>query len=62
MPELPNKEHFNTREVADLFGVTIQTVYNWIEKYDLDRFKTPGGQLRIMRDSLIQNIRDYGSL
>lgn len=36
-----------TTEVAEMFGVSGQTVRRWINDGKLDAIKTPGGKLRV---------------
>jgi excisionase family DNA binding protein len=36
----------STKDVADLFGVSQQTVGNWAKSGKLPSFSTPGGRLR----------------
>ncbi len=56
--EIPNKVLFNVVEVARIFGVTRQTIYDWI-KYDrLNCSRTPGGRIRINRNSLLKICED----
>ena len=42
MNELPNKALLRVDEVADFFGVTRQTVYNWINNGVLSASKIRG--------------------
>jgi len=40
-----------TTEVAEMFGVSGQTVRRWINDGKLDAIKTPGGKLRVKASS-----------
>jgi excisionase family DNA binding protein len=59
MKELPNRPTLRVSEVAEYYGVSERTVYNWISKRKLDVVFTPGGQKRITLESL--NDRRYAS-
>lgn len=39
-------------EVADLFGVTVQTVGDWADAGQLPCFRTPGGHRRFRREDV----------
>ena len=41
-----------TGQVAELFGVTAQTVHAWTEAGKLPHFRTPGGQRRFRRSEV----------
>lgn len=41
------REAFTAQEVADMFGVTIRTLYRWIREGRISAFRTLGGHLRI---------------
>lgn len=47
-----NKTLLRVSEVAMYFNVTERTVYLWIENGHLETEMTPGGQLRITKDSV----------
>lgn len=40
------------REVADLLGVSAETVLRWTRRGDLPAFRLPGGALRYREDAL----------
>jgi len=46
------KAYFTTSDVAELSGVSLATVNNWIKAGALESFKTPGGHNRISQSSL----------
>lgn len=49
---LPNRPTLRVSDVANYYGVTIRTVYLWVEHGHLDTVRTPMGQWRITRESL----------
>ena len=51
MKEFPNRPLFPL-EVAKYFGVSKRTVYVWIKKKKIKHIHTPGGHLRIPKESL----------
>jgi excisionase family DNA binding protein len=51
MTELPNRPLFPF-ELAKYFGVSMQTVYIWIKKKKIDHIHTPGGHIRIPKESV----------
>lgn len=53
MTSLPQKPLLRVDEVAVYFRVTPRTVYLWIEQAKLPATPTPGGGIRIPRDSII---------
>jgi excisionase family DNA binding protein len=55
MVEIPDKQLLRPDEVARLFDVTLQTVYNWCEAGVLEGMKI-GGVLRITRESIVRKI------
>ena len=38
--------HLTSQELADIFGVSIQTVHNWVKQRELPHHRTFGRQLR----------------
>lgn len=54
MEELPKKRVFRVGEVAMWYDVVDRTVYRWIQHNKLKAERTPGGQIRITRDSIIE--------
>lgn len=53
MPDLPEKSLLRVDEVARFFRVTPRTVYLWIERGKVQSRETPGGGVRIARESLV---------
>jgi excisionase family DNA binding protein len=45
----------STRDVADMFGVTMKTIHRWAESGRLPSFKTLGGQHRF-HPSVVEEI------
>lgn len=39
---------FNVKQVAQLYRVTVQTVYRWIRHGRLRALRTPGGNIRVL--------------
>lgn len=55
MTDLPEKNLLRPDEVAEYFSVTKRTVYIWIAEKKLDVELTPGGSLRIKRESILRS-------
>ena len=49
---LPDKVLLRVDEVAQYFDVTNRTVYLWIDHGHLEIIYTPGGQIRITKESI----------
>lgn len=43
--------YYTTAQLMKLFGVTRVTVYRWIDSGKIKAVRTPGGQLRIPKNS-----------
>jgi len=54
MTALPEKRLLLPGEVAEYFSVKKRTVYLWIEAKKLDIELTPGGSIRIVRESVLR--------
>ena len=54
---LDTDEMLSTGKVAKIFGVSSNTVLNWIKEGKLDAVKTPGGHYRVP----ISAVREYGA-
>ena len=46
------RQVYTTKQAADLLGVTLPTIVNWIKKGLLEAYKTPGGHRRITKRAL----------
>lgn len=49
--------YLTTREAATLLGTSVRTVQQWVEKGQLEGWKTEGGHRRIARSSVMQQLR-----
>jgi len=49
--------YLTTREAASLLGTSVRTVQQWVEKGQLEGWKTEGGHRRIARSSVMQLLR-----
>ena len=54
MTDLPDRELLRPDEVAAYYFVTTRTVYLWIENGKLVAVPTPGGSIRITRESVLK--------
>ncbi len=52
------KNHYTTQEIADITGVSLATVNNWINAGALESFKTPGGHNRIRSENLKKFLKE----
>ncbi len=52
-----DKQVIGTREAASQLGVSVRTVQLWVEKGELEAWKTPGGHRRILRSSVDDALR-----
>jgi excisionase family DNA binding protein len=55
---LPDKELLRVDEVAEYFGVSRKTIYNWVDMGKLQGCNPNGGSLRIFRQSVVVLIRE----
>ncbi|MFQ6110453.1 MAG: response regulator [Nitrospinota bacterium] len=53
------KRRFTTGKVAELCGVSVMSVWNWINEGKLKAYRTPGGHFRILADDFDAFIKDY---
>lgn len=51
-----NKNFFTTRTAAQLLGLSVRTIQQWVEKGRLKGWKTPGGHRRITRESVAREL------
>lgn len=56
--EIPRKPYFRPDEVAEIFGVSKKTVYQWRYAGKLDGVHIAGGPLRFKRVALIKIISE----
>jgi len=56
---MDHKSVFTTGEVADLLHVHQTTIIDWIDKKQLESYRTPGGHRRIQRESLLKFLQDH---
>lgn len=54
---LESEEMLTTGEVAKIFGVSSNTVVNWVKTGKIRGRKTPGGHYRVPRSA----VREYGT-
>ena len=54
MDTLPDRPRLRVDEVANFFDVSPQAVYLWIQHGKLDVERTPGGSIRVIRDSVVR--------
>lgn len=52
-PEIPNKTLLRVDEVADLFRVSQQSVYNWVKRGDLPCVRRLGQPIRFRRTDIL---------
>jgi excisionase family DNA binding protein len=49
------------RELAELLGVTTETVLRWTRRGDLPAFRLPGGAIRYDRDAIHAWLREHAT-
>jgi excisionase family DNA binding protein len=59
VPIAPKEPIFVASQVASIWNVDLKTVHNWVEKGDMEAFRTPGRHLRFRRRSLLSFLRRY---
>jgi len=57
MIELPNKKLFRPDELAEIFGVSKQTVYLWIETGELEVVRIGKKTIRIKRSEAMKMVK-----
>jgi excisionase family DNA binding protein len=55
---LPDKNLFRPKEVADYLQVSIRTIYQWITEGKIEAVRIAGTTLRISREAIIAIISD----
>jgi hypothetical protein len=58
-PIAPREPIFVASQVANIWDVDLKTVHNWVERGDIEAFRTPGRHLRFRRRSLLHFLRRY---
>jgi excisionase family DNA binding protein len=59
VPIAPKEPIFVASQVATIWSVDLKTVHNWVERGDMEAFRTPGRHLRFRRRSLLAFLRRY---
>jgi excisionase family DNA binding protein len=59
VPIAPKEPIFVASQVATIWNVDLKTVHNWVERGDMEAFRTPGRHLRFRRRSLLAFLRRY---
>ena len=59
IPIAPKEPIFVASQVANIWNVDLKTVHNWVERGDMEAFRTPGRHLRFRRRSLLHFLRRY---
>ncbi len=58
---MTSSNYFTTREAADLLGLSIPTVQQWVERGLLKSWKTEGGHRRILQSSVMETLETRNS-
>ena len=53
---------FTIKEVAEIFGVSIQAVYEWIKTKGLECYKVSKHRTRIRQEDLLKFLKGYSDL
>jgi excisionase family DNA binding protein len=59
LPIAPREPIFVASQVATIWGVDLKTVHNWVDRGDIEAFRTPGRHLRFRRRALLHLLRRY---
>ncbi|MCX7933803.1 MAG: helix-turn-helix domain-containing protein, partial [Planctomycetota bacterium] len=54
------KRIFTSGEAARICGLSVSTLKRWIQREALRSFRTPGGDIRILKSDLLDFMRRYG--
>lgn len=55
----PREPIFVASQVASIWGIDLKTVHAWVERGEIEAFRTPGRHLRFRRRSLLHFLRRY---
>jgi CheY-like chemotaxis protein/phage terminase Nu1 subunit (DNA packaging protein) len=59
IPIAPKEPIFVASQVASIWNIDLKTVHNWVERGDMEAFRTPGRHLRFRQRSLLAFLRRY---
>jgi len=59
VPMAPREPIFVASQVASIWGVDLKTVHAWVDRGEIEAFRTPGRHLRFRRRSLLHFLRRY---
>lgn len=59
VPIAPREPIYVASQVASIWDVDLKTVHTWVERGDIEAFRTPGRHLRFRRRSLLHFLRRY---
>lgn len=59
VPMTPREPIFVASQVASIWGIDLKTVHAWVERGEIEAFRTPGRHLRFRRRSLLHFLRRY---
>lgn len=54
-PQRPRK---NVVTIADMCGVSVRTVYRWIEDNRVEHVRTPTGRILILADTVFRTVEE----
>jgi excisionase family DNA binding protein len=57
---MPRKSFLTTFEISEICEVNPTTVQNWVKEGKLKAHSTPGGHRRILRQDLIEFLKEFG--
>ncbi len=55
----PREPIYVASQVAAIWGVDLKTIHGWVERGDIEAFRTPGRHLRFRRRALLHFLRRY---
>ncbi|MEZ4391665.1 MAG: helix-turn-helix domain-containing protein [Polyangiales bacterium] len=59
LPIAPKEPIYVASQVAKIWGVDLKTVHSWVDRGDIEAFRTPGRHLRFRRRALLHLLRRY---